>query len=130
MMKTATKPTDHDASAPEVGATAGGTKAGRGATKVKSGKTPASTTKSRRKPATGDTEAKAERTPRTDTKQAKLIAMLQAKDGATVDEIAAAFGWQAHTVSGALYGALKKKHGLDVQSEKVDGKGRVYRIGN
>ena len=77
-----------------------------------------------------DGEAKTERKPRTDTKQAKLIAMLRAKDGATVEEIAAAFGWQAHTVRGALYGALKKKLGLDVTSEKVEGSGRVYRIGN
>ena len=76
------------------------------------------------------TEAKTERKPRTDTKQAKLIAMLKAKDGATVEEIAAEFGWQHHTVRGALYGALKKKLGLDVQSEKVEGKGRVYRIGS
>ncbi|MCB1502950.1 MAG: DUF3489 domain-containing protein [Bauldia sp.] len=59
-----------------------------------------------------------------------MIAMLKAKDGATVEEIATAFGWQAHTVRGALYGALRKKLGLDVVSEKVDGKGRVYRIGN
>jgi len=77
-----------------------------------------------------DGEANAERTPRTNTKQAKLIAMLQAKDGATVEEIAAAFGWQAHTVRGSLYGALKKKLGLDVTSEKIEGRGRVYRIGN
>ena len=99
-------------------------------TRGKGGNTPRPTPKARQKPATADGGAKAERTPRTDTKQAKLIAMLEAKDGATVEEIAAAFGWQAHTVRGALYGALKKKLGLEVVSEKVEGKGRVYRIGN
>ena len=62
--------------------------------------------------------------------EAKLIAMLQAKDGATVEEIAKAFGWQNHTVRGALFGAVKKKLGLDILSEKVEGRGRVYRIGN
>jgi hypothetical protein len=38
-----------------------------------------------------------------------------------------ATGWQAHTVRGALAGALKKRLGLAVTSEKVDG-ARVYRI--
>ena len=62
------------------------------------------------------------------SKQAQLIAMLQGADGATIAEIAAAFGWQPHTVRGAIAGALKKKLGLDVTSEKVDGRGRVYRL--
>ncbi|APH70625.1 DUF3489 domain-containing protein [Aquibium oceanicum] len=62
------------------------------------------------------------------SKQAQLIAMLQGADGATVAEIAAAFGWQPHTVRGAIAGALKKKLGLDVTSEKVDGRGRVYKL--
>jgi hypothetical protein len=30
-------------------------------------------------------------------------------------------------VRGAIAGALKKKLGLDVTSEKVEGRGRVYR---
>ncbi len=36
-------------------------------------------------------------------------------------------GWQAHTVRGALSGSLRKRLGLDVQAEVVDGL-RVYRI--
>lgn len=68
------------------------------------------------------------RTPREGTKQAALIAMLRAPDGATIEEIMAATGWQSHTVRGAMAGALKKKLGLEVTSEKVDGRGRVYRI--
>ena len=35
-------------------------------------------------------------TPRAVTKQAMLIAMLQAPEGATMEEIIAATGWQAH----------------------------------
>jgi len=66
--------------------------------------------------------------PRNDSKQAQLIAMLRRAKGATVDEIAEALDWQPHTVRGATAGALKKKLGLDVQSEKVTGRGRVYRI--
>jgi hypothetical protein len=68
------------------------------------------------------------RTPREGTKQATLIAMLRAPEGATIEEIMAATGWQSHTVRGAMAGALKKKLGLEVTSEKVDGRGRVYSL--
>lgn len=68
------------------------------------------------------------RTPREGTKQATLIAMLRGQDGATIEEITAATGWQSHTVRGAMAGALKKKLGLEVTSEKVEGRGRVYRL--
>lgn len=68
------------------------------------------------------------RRARGDSKQAKLIEMLKRPEGATIDEIAAAFSWQAHTVRGAIAGALKKKLGLDVVSEKIEGRGRTYRI--
>lgn len=68
------------------------------------------------------------RTPREGTKQATLIAMLRAPEGATIEEIMGATGWQSHTVRGAMAGALKKKLGLEVTSEKVEGRGRVYRL--
>jgi hypothetical protein len=68
------------------------------------------------------------RKPREGTKQARLIDMLRAPDGATVDEIASALEWRSHTVRGALAGALKKKLGLEVISEKVENRGRVYRL--
>lgn len=70
------------------------------------------------------------RTPREGTKQATLIAMLRAPDGATIEEIMAATGWQSHTVRGAMAGALKKKLGLEVSSEKIEGRGRVYKMNN
>ncbi len=66
-------------------------------------------------------DAKAAPTPRTGTKQAQLIEMLRAPEGASIDEIVAATGWQPHTVRGAIAGALKKKLGLEVTSEKVEG---------
>ena len=78
--------------------------------------------------ATGPEAAPKARTPREGTKQAKLIAMLRAPGGATIEEIMAATGWQSHTVRGTMAGALKKKLGLDVNSEKVDGRGRIYRL--
>ena len=62
------------------------------------------------------------------TKQAALIAMLRAPDGATIEEIATALEWAGHTVRGAMAGALKKKLGLTVTSEKVADRGRIYRI--
>lgn len=67
-------------------------------------------------------------TPRAGTKQAMLIEMLQAPEGATMEEIVAATGWQPHTARGAMSGALRKKLGLVVTSEKEEGKGRVYQI--
>ena len=54
--------------------------------------------------------------------------MLKAAEGATTAEIVAAFGWQAHTVRAALAGAVKKKLGLNVVSEKDETRGRVYRV--
>jgi hypothetical protein len=70
------------------------------------------------------------RTPRQreGTKQALLIAMLRRPEGATVPEVVEATGWQAHTARGAMFGALKKRLGLEVTSEKVEGRGRVYRL--
>jgi hypothetical protein len=67
-------------------------------------------------------------TPRAGTKQAMLITLLRTPDGATMDEIVAATGWLAHTARGAMSGALGKKLGLDVTSEKDATRGRVYRL--
>ena len=61
------------------------------------------------------------------TKLTTLIAMLRREGGATIDEMAEATAWKAPTVRGALSGILKKKLGLEVTSEKVAGRGRVYR---
>ena len=68
------------------------------------------------------------RAPREGTKQAALIAMLHAPEGATIGEIVSATGWLPHTARGAIAGALKKRLGFEVISEKVDGRGRVYKI--
>src|SRR6516225_1218438 len=69
--------------------------------------------------------------PQSDTKgaskQAAVIAMLQRPEGATVEEVASAMGWQRHTVRGLFSGTLKKKLGLAVASAKEE-RGRVYRI--
>lgn len=71
--------------------------------------------------------AKPERKPR-DSKQAQLIAMLKRPGGASIDEIVSAFDWLPHTARGVIAGALKKKLGLAVASEKIASGGRVYKI--
>ena len=61
------------------------------------------------------------------SKQDAVIAMLRRPEGATVDEVASAMGWQRHTVRGLFSGALKEKLGLTLASAKEE-RGRVYRI--
>ena len=58
-------------------------------------------------------------TPRTGTKQALLIELLKRPEGATVEQIAQATGWQHHTIRGAISGALKKKLGLTVEASRT-----------
>ena len=53
--------------------------------------------------------------------------MLRQPEGATIDEVASAIGWQRHTVRGDFSGTLKKKLGLTLASAKEE-RGRVYRI--
>jgi hypothetical protein len=69
--------------------------------------------------------------PQSDTKrpskQEAVIAMLQRPEGATVDEVAGATGWQRHTVRGLFSGTLRKKLGLTLASAQEE-RGRVYRI--
>jgi hypothetical protein len=61
------------------------------------------------------------------SKQDEVIAMLRRPEGATVDEVASAMGWQRHTVRGLFSGTLKKKLGLTLASAQEE-RGRVYRI--
>jgi len=62
-----------------------------------------------------------------ETKLAGLVTMLREKRGASLDRLMKATGWRKHSVRGAISGAVKKKLGLKVVSEKTDG-GRIYRI--
>ncbi|WLQ13265.1 DUF3489 domain-containing protein [Hahella aquimaris] len=65
---------------------------------------------------------------RANSKQALVIQMLERPEGATIDQLSHATGWQKHTVRGTLSGALKKKLGLKVISEKSADGERLYRI--
>jgi hypothetical protein len=62
------------------------------------------------------------------SKQSLLIDLMRRTDGASINELRSALGWQAHSVRGAISGALKKKLGFSVMSEKNATRGRVYRI--
>jgi hypothetical protein len=43
------------------------------------------------------------------SKLAKVLLLMQRPQGATVEELAKATGWQKHTVRGAIAGSVKKK---------------------
>ena len=63
----------------------------------------------------------------TPSKLEQIVVLLSRPEGASLAELVAATGWQAHSVRGALAGSLKRK-GHAIQSEKVAGE-RRYRIG-
>lgn len=56
-----------------------------------------------------------------------IVALLRRTEGATVEDLMEATGWQAHSVRGAISGTVKKKLQLTVTSTK-EGNTRVYRI--
>jgi hypothetical protein len=124
-----------DAPAPASEANGGPTPAKRKPAKGKSKATKSAPAAS--KPEAGG-EAAAKSTPRAGTKQAQMIEMLKRPEGATVEQIAAATGWQHHTIRGAISGALKKKLGLTVEATRTrevgpnkagaKGSSTVYRI--
>jgi hypothetical protein len=61
------------------------------------------------------------------TKLSRLEAMLRKPEGATIEQLGKALGWQRHSVRGAVAGSLKRK-GIAVVSEQGEGGLRVYRI--
>ena len=56
-----------------------------------------------------------------------VVSLLQRREGVTIEALCAATGWQAHSVRGVMSGAVNKKLGHTITSEKVEG-GRTYRI--
>ncbi len=62
------------------------------------------------------------------SKKADVLGLLEQKGGATLEQIMKATGWQAHSVRGFISGALGKKMGLTVVSERRDDGERVYSI--
>jgi hypothetical protein len=62
-----------------------------------------------------------------ESKKARIIAMLRARGGATIEAMALAAKWQPHSVRGFLAGVVRKKLGLTLVSAESEN-GRVYRI--
>ena len=60
------------------------------------------------------------------TKLARLEAALRTRGGATISDLMEVTGWQAHSVRGALAGALKHR-GLTITSERINDE-RRYRV--
>jgi hypothetical protein len=67
-------------------------------------------------------------TARDGSKKAQVLDLLRRPEGATLADIMAATGWQAHSVRGFISGALGKKMGLTVESAKGEDGQRGYRL--
>jgi len=85
---------------------------------------------------TGSKTTKATQTALTDAapqstmpkgKLGALVGLLLRPEGAKLEDMQAASGWQAHSVRGAIAGSIKKKLGFTVTSDKTEA-GRIYRI--
>ena len=104
-----------------------GAQAAKGApAKAKTSKKTTATKKTPKAKTTAKTEGAG---PREGSKTAQVVAMLQRKNGATLQEIMEKMGWQRHTVRGFMAGAMKKA-GHNVESFKPEGGERTYRISN
>jgi hypothetical protein len=63
-----------------------------------------------------------------ETKLTALVALLSRPEGANIEDMVAATGWQKHTIRSALSHALTKKHGYQIVSEKPENGARIYKI--
>ena len=96
--------------------------------------TPIAKTRSRRRPSEANRPRPGQKTNtnagarRSGSKQTQVLAMLRRPKGMNVVAIMAATGWQKHSVRGFLAGAVKKKLGLTIVSEKPEAGPRRYRI--
>ena len=59
------------------------------------------------------------------TKTARVLAMLRRPEGATLQQIMRATGWQAHSVRGFISGTVGRKMGLRIESSKAADGGRI-----
>jgi hypothetical protein len=75
-------------------------------------------TRATRKPAASPTKSS--------TKQNIVLTLLRRQNGASITEIVEATDWQPHSVRGFMSGALKRRLGIDVVSDKVDGERRYF----
>lgn len=92
--------------------------------------------KATKKTATSKTTAKSKPTPKAgkqankatpDKKSTQVLQLLRRSQGATINELSIATTWQPHSVRGFLSGTVKKRYGLKLTSEVIDGT-RHYRV--
>lgn len=57
----------------------------------------------------------------------RIFTLLRRAEGASLEDMMKATGWQQHSLRGFMSGTLAKRKGLRVASEKLDGE-RRYRI--
>ncbi len=62
------------------------------------------------------------------TKQERVLTLLNRAEGASIDEIMVATGWQQHSVRGFFAGTVKKKLGFNLVSNREGIGARRYRI--
>jgi hypothetical protein len=65
---------------------------------------------------------------RVGSKTATVLGLLKRREGATLNELMEATEWQAHSVRGFLSGTLRKKMGLNIQSDKSAEGERTYSV--
>jgi hypothetical protein len=63
-----------------------------------------------------------------ESRQDTLVRLLRRPEGATINDMVEATGWQPHSVRGTLSGVIGKKLGLKVTSTKLPGSARVHRV--
>ena len=60
------------------------------------------------------------------TKKARILSLLKCKSGATIEQIAKATGWQAHTIRAAL--TRLRQAGIPIERFREDGKVSRYHL--
>jgi len=69
--------------------------------------------------------AKAAKEPKSTTKKDQVLALISRKNGASLEEIMTATGWQKHTVRGFI--AILGKKGTKIESFKSEAGARTYK---
>lgn len=75
-----------------------------------------------------ETLTKKPRKMRSGTKQATIIEILRRAEGASLQQLMEATGWQMHTTRAVLSRTIQKDLGIPLTSEKTSGGDRIYRI--
>lgn len=60
------------------------------------------------------------------TKAEQITTLLRRPEGASLDEMMKATGWQQHSLRGFMSGTIVKRKGLAIASEKLDGERRYH----